>query len=60
MHVNCAGDESNAFFSKHERLLNLCLLELEGGGYVTMLGIRVYGWPEEASIIHKVRPLNAA
>ena len=28
--LNSAEDESTAFFSKHERLLNLCLLELEG------------------------------
>lgn len=58
--VNCAEDESNAFFSKYERLLNLCLLVLEGGGYVMMPGIQVYGWPKGVSIIHKVRPLNAA
>lgn len=47
------------FFPNYERLLNLCLLELEGE-VMSWCGIQVYGWPKEVSIIHKVRPLNAA
>lgn len=30
------------------------------GSLVEMLEIRVYGWPEGVSIIHKVRPPNTA
>lgn len=30
------------------------------GSRVKMLGIRVYGWLEGVSIIHKVRPRNTA
>lgn len=70
MHVNCAEDESNAFFSKHERLLNLCLLELEGEvmspcwgfGYMDGLGrlpsfIKCGHWtqPDDKLILQKKR-----
>lgn len=63
--VNCS-----TFDSKPEGLQKPCRL-VEGcslstgrcrgrGSRVEMLKIRVYGWPEGVSIIHKVRPPNMA